>query len=141
MARKIFAHLRKLFGWAIARGVYGLEVSPCAAVKPAALIGRQEARQRVLSEAEIRALWEATEGLGYPAGPFVRMLLLTGQRLREVAEMQWAEIDLEKALWTIPPERMRGDAAHEIPLAPAAVELLKALPRWNGLFVFSTTGG
>jgi hypothetical protein len=36
MARKIFAHLRKLFGWAIARGVYGLEVSPCAAVKPAA---------------------------------------------------------------------------------------------------------
>jgi integrase len=99
------------------------------------------ARQRVLSDAEIRALWKETEDLGYPVAPFVRLLLLTGQRLREVAEMTWSEIDLEKTLWTLPPERMKGDAAHEVPLAPAAVELLKSMPRWTGPFVFSTTGG
>ena len=69
------------------------------------------------------------------------MLLLTGQRLREVAEMTWQEIDLDKALWTIPPERMKGDAAHEVPLAPMAVEILKSLPRFVGPFVFTTTGG
>jgi integrase len=68
-------------------------------------------------------------------------LLLTGQRLREVAEAQWQELDLDKALWVIPPERMKGDAAHEVPLAPAAVAILKSLPRWRGDFVFSTTGG
>jgi integrase len=81
------------------------------------------------------------DGLGYPAAPFVRMLLLSGQRLREVAEMTWAEVNLDTALWTIPPERMKGDAAHEVPLAPAAVEILKSLPRWTGQCVFSITGG
>jgi integrase len=115
--------------------------SPCTGVKASDLAGRKEARQRVLNEAEIRALWQATDGLGYPAAPFIKMLLLTGQRLREVAEMTWSEVDLEKALWVIPAERMKGAAAHEIPLAPAAVEILKSLPRWPGPFVFSTTGG
>jgi integrase len=55
--------------------------------------------------------------------------------------MRWAEIDLDKALWTIPPERMKGDAAHEVPLPPIAVEILKGLPRWHGDFVFTTTSG
>jgi integrase len=59
----------------------------------------------------------------------------------EVAEMSWSKVDLDKALWTIPAERMKGDAAHEVPLAPGAVEILKSMPRWTGQFVFSTTGG
>jgi integrase len=140
-AHKIYNYISKLFAWAIARGMYGLEVSPCMAVKPNEIIGAREARQRVLTDIEIRALWKATEDLGYPAAPFVRLLLIAGQRLREVAEMTWAEVDLEKALWVIPPERMKGDAAHEVPLPPAAVAILKSLPRWRGNFVFSTTGG
>ena len=40
-----------------------------------------------------------------------------------------------------PPERMKGDAAHEVPLSQAAVEILKGLPRFTGSHVFSTTGG
>jgi integrase len=44
-------------------------------------------------------------------------------------------------LWTIPPERMKGDTAHEIPLPPGAVEILKRLPRFTGPYVFSTTSG
>jgi integrase len=56
--------------------------------------------------------------------------------------MSWSEVDLEKALWVIPPERMKGGAAHEVPLASAAVELLKSLPRWQGGdFVFSSSSG
>jgi integrase len=94
-----------------------------------------------LSEAEIRTIWNATEGLGYPAAPFVRLLLLTGQRLREVANAQWQKFNLDAELWTIGPERMKTGSAHEVPLAPAAVELLKSLPRFTGPFVFSTTGG
>jgi integrase len=141
-AHKAFNYASKFFNWVIGRDLYGIEVSPCAGVKTSEIVGRKEPRQRVLNDAEIRALWQATEGLGYPAAPFVRLLLLTGQRLREVAEAQWQEFDLDKAaLWTIPPERMKGDAAHEVPLPPAAVEILKSLPRWTGPFVFSTTGG
>jgi integrase len=56
--------------------------------------------------------------------------------------MSWSEVDLEKGLWTIPPERMKGGAAHELPLATMAAELLKSLPRWaGGQFVFSSTDG
>jgi len=71
----------------------------------------------------------------------VRLLLLTGQRLREVAEMAWSEVDLAKAIWTVPADRMKADANHIVPLAPEAVAILESLPRWTGPFVFSTTGG
>ena len=140
-AHKLFNYVSKLFAWAIARHLYGLETSPCTGVKPSELAGKKESRQRVLSDGEILALWKATEGLGYPAAPFVRMLLVTGQRLREVAEMQWQEVDFDKALWTIPSDRMKGDTAHEVPLSPMAVEILKSLPIWTGPCVFTTTGG
>jgi len=140
-AHRTFAYASKLFNWAMARHLYGIETSPCTGIKTSELAGKKEPRQRVLTDAEIRALWQATEGMSYPAAPFVRLLLLTGQRLREVAGMSWHEIDLDKALWTIPPERMKGDAAHEVPLAPAAVEILKGLPRWTGPCVFSITDG
>src|ERR1019366_8420952 len=97
-AHKLFNYMSKLFAWAIAKQLYGLETSPCTGVKPSELAGKKEPRQRVLSDSEIRALWKATEGIGYPAAPFVRLLLLTGQRLREVAGMAWSEIELDAAL-------------------------------------------
>jgi Arm DNA-binding domain len=53
-ARRAFAFASKLFSWAIERGI--VEASPCTSVKPAAVIGPIEARQRVLSDVEIRAL-------------------------------------------------------------------------------------
>jgi len=71
----------------------------------------------------------------------VRLLLLTGQRLREVAEMSWSEIDFQKGLWTIPADRMKADTAHIVPLALGAVAILQGLPRWTGPFVFTTTSG
>ena len=111
------------------------------------IIGAKKPRQRVLSDAELREIWRATEATPYPFGPFVRALLVTGQRLREVANAKWSEFDLEKALWTIPPERMKGDAAHEVPLSPLALEILRSASeddkrsRSPGAYVFSTTGG
>ena len=142
MARHLLAHVRRLYNWAIGREIYGLEASPCDRLKPSEIIGKSAERTRILSDAEIRHVWAASEGLGYPFGPLARMLLLTGQRLREVAEASWLEVDLEKAIWTIPAERMKADAPHAVPLAPEAVALLEALPRWTkGDHVFSTTEG
>ncbi len=142
MARHLLAHVRRLYNWAIAREIYGLEASPCDRLKPSEIIGRSAERTRILSDAEIRHVWAASEGLGYPFGPFARMLLLTGQRLREVAEASWREVDFKEAIWTIPAERMKADAPHVVPLAPDALALLEALPRWTkGDHVFSTTEG
>ncbi|MGB8899566.1 MAG: tyrosine-type recombinase/integrase [Methylocella sp.] len=140
-AHRTFAHASKFFSWAMGRNLYGLEISPCTGIRISELAGGKKKRQRVLADAEINALWQALEGLGYPAAPFVHLLLLTGQRLNEVARMTWNEVDLDKALWTIPSERMKGDAAHEVPLPQMAVDILKGLPRWTGPYVFTTTSG
>jgi integrase len=142
MARNLLALIRRIFNWAIDQRAYGLEHSPCARLKPNKLVGKQTDRTRVLCNLEMRALWRAAEGIGGPYGAFYRMLLLTGQRRNEVAGARWSEIDLKEKLWTIPAERMKAGAAHEVPLSNDAVALLKSLPRGKGGdFVFSASDG
>ena len=58
-AHNLLGHVRTLFNWAIARGVYGLDRSPCDRLRPAAVIGKKLARQRILNGVEVRALWAA----------------------------------------------------------------------------------
>ena len=55
--------------------------------------------------------------------------ILTAARTGEALGATWSEMDLEKGLWTIPAERMKARRDHRVPLSPAAVALLKALPR------------
>jgi len=87
-------------------------------------------------------VWNAALAMDYPFGCIFRLLLLTGQREREIADMSWPEIDLDGRLLTIPAARIKGARAHEVPLGPLAISVLGSLPRWNaGDYVFSTTGG
>ena len=94
-ARNVFGTFNVFFNWAIDRGKYGLEASPCDRLKPGRLIGEKKPRQRVLTDDEIFALWRATSRLGYPYGPLFRLLLITGQRKSEVAEARWREFHPE----------------------------------------------
>ena len=121
----------------MAQHAYGLSASPTAPLKPAKLIGRKVPRKRVLTDDELRAVWVAAPKLGYPYGPLLQILILTGQRRSEVAEARWREFDLAKRLWTIPPERMKGDAAHVVPMTDDVIAILETLPRFTkGDFVF-----
>jgi integrase len=139
-AHHMLSYASRFFNWCIERGIYGLEVSACAGIRPSRLIGRKEPRQRVLDDDEIRAVWTACSD--YPFGSLVRMLLLTGQRRSEVAGMRWSEIDLAKRVWTIPSTRAKSGAAHVVPLTDAVIELLESLPRFQrGDHVFSATLG
>ena len=132
------AAARRLFDWLVARDV--LAQSPCERVKSKEVHGSPEARKRVLDDDEVRRVWAAAEVTPYPYGPLVRMLMLTGQRRNEIAEATWGEI--EAALLTIPPERMKADAGHVVPLTPAAVAILEGLPRFAaGDFVFAGQTG
>jgi integrase len=142
-ARNVLGHAKRLFDWAVAQEEeYGLNGNPAAGVRPKDIIGRKVPRQRVLTDTELRALWLAAGKLGYPYGPVFRLLALTGQRKSEVAEVaSWREFDLKQKLWTIPAERMKGGAAHEVPLTDDVIAILQALPRFKGDFVFSTTFG
>ncbi|MER8625553.1 site-specific integrase [Mesorhizobium sp. M1143] len=137
-ANRVFATLRRFFGWLIERDV--LKASPCAGVKkPTA----EQSRNRMLIDDEIRLFWEAASSFDYPFGPMWRLLLLTGQRREEVSGMVRKELALEgdKPLWTIPASRAKNGIAHAVPLSPVAVHIIKALPRIGKAgFVFTTTG-
>lgn len=63
------------------------------------------------------------------AARVLELQILTATRPGEAAGAQWAEFDLDGAVWTIPPDRMKAGKEHRIPLAPAALKLLKALPQ------------
>jgi integrase len=141
-----YALIRRLFNWAIGTGSYGLEANPCRHLSPRDLIGERLARDRVLSDDELRALWCATDRLGYPYGPLYRLLLLTGLRLGEVCGARWSEFDLARREWTIPAERMKkvkgGAKPFMVPLTDAMLAVLNSLPRFDsGDFVFSNSFG
>jgi integrase len=145
-AHNLLGHVRRLFNWAIARRIYGLEKSPCDRMKPRDVIGKKLSRKRVLNNDELRAFWRATESLGYPYGPLFRMLALTIQRKSQVAEAQRPEFDFGQAIWTLGADRMKGDeeaaAPHVVPLTPQVLTILKSLPEYKkGKYLFSTTFG
>jgi integrase len=147
-ANRTFAVLRKLCHWAMSRdGGKVIAASPCDGVEAPT---PENPRERVLSDEEIKGAWEAFDAIGWPFGPIGKLLLLTGARRDEVASMEWRELDLKAGVWRLPKERTKNKRAHEIPLAPAAVEILRGLPRVEPkrgpdgkvrpALVFSTTG-
>lgn len=136
-ANYIFAVVRKLFNWAEEREI--VETSPCHKVKRP---HKPQPRNHPLTDTETKAFWKASEKLGYPVGDCYRVLLLTAQRLSEVSEMRWSELDLKEGVWVLPPERTKGKRRHEVPLSPDCVRILRSVPVVdNSDFVFTTNGG
>lgn len=62
----------------------------------------------------------------------LKILILTGQREAEVCNAEWAEVDLEAAIWRLPPGRTKSGRAHLVHLAPEAVNVLQALKAVTG---------
>ena len=85
------------------------------------------ARERVLADEELRALWRASEGLNPKPRAFVRLLILTAAREMEVADIAAGEVDLAAGRWTIPQARTKNGAPHTVPLCPLAVAELAAV--------------
>jgi integrase len=130
-ANRTLTRLGTLFKWAVEKD--RLAVSPAERVKP---VTQEQARDRVLSDAELRWFWLGADKIGWPFGPLVNLLLLTAQRRDEVAGMEWTEIDLDAATWTIPRHKTKNGREHQVQLSASAVTILQSLPRHCG-FVFS----
>lgn len=81
---------------------------------------------------EVGAFWSALAGVEGMGAAALRFAILTAARSNEVRGARWNEIDLQAGIWTVPAERMKADREHRVPLSPAAVDLLKALPRIEG---------
>lgn len=118
-----------------------IPVSPYRPKRVTIAVGQRQSRERVLSDDEIRAFWKATDDLGPVYRDVYRSLLLTGQRLNDIARASWAEIDLERKTLTVPKERFKSDRDHVIPLTDDVVAILEGVKRWkNCQWVFSLDG-
>lgn len=131
---KAIAYLRPFFRWAAGRSI--IPTNPWAVIVPPS--NTTEARERVLTDNELAAVWNFAKTDTYPFGPFLQMLILTAQRRAEVGGIAWAELDLERALWTIPAARHKQKRGHEIPLTAAALGIITSLPRHCD-WLYSTT--
>jgi integrase len=117
--------LSKFFAWTIAEGLLGNGANPVdGSDRPA----DPTPRDRVLSDAELVAIWNAC---GDDANPsrIIRLLILLGSRRQEVGGMRWSEIDLDAGTWTLPAERSKNRRSHTIALPPAALAIVRSVPR------------
>lgn len=122
-ARHAFAALRTVFNWARQRQM--IDRSPCEGLQ---LGLRGGARDRVLSEPEIVAVWRAAETLGYPYGRIVQLLILTGQRRNEIASLRRSYIAAANQLITLPAAIVKNNRQHTFAYGPMVAEILAGLP-------------
>lgn len=134
LPNRILALVRVIFRWALSRDM--IEASPVDGMeKPK----EETQRDRWLSMEELARIWRVAPLLGYPFGPYLKVLILTGQRRGEVAGMRWADVDLDAGTWALSAADTKAERAHLVPLSAPVVEALKELPRF-GEYVFTTTG-
>lgn len=135
-ANRGLAAIKKLYSWCIDQGI--VDLSPVTALKP---LIKEVARDRWLTDEEIKSFWRGCETEGYPFEQFGKLLLLTGQRLREIAGMRWSELDFQKGTLTLKASRTKNGTLHVLPLPPQAIAILEAMPRFlDSDYVFTTTG-
>ena len=138
-ARKAFAQASRVFSWALGNDLGGVKFNACTGIRTGDIIGSIAERHHVLSDQELRAVWNASEEVGYPFGLLYQLLLLTGCRLKELAKARWSEV--ESDIITVPAIRMKGNLPHVVPLTGLALRLLETVPRFDGPHIFTTTGG
>jgi integrase len=137
--RKVYAILRRMFRWAVSEG--DLDRSPLEGLEAPPM---PQSRDRVLADWELELVFEAAGKLGEPFARLIRLLILTGQRMQELAAASWSELDREAAILSIPALRAKNRKATDVPLSAAAIAGFDSVAggeRWprKGL-VFTTTG-
>lgn len=142
----------RIYAWAVDEEYVDMNPAykvPKAAAGPSV---RVRDRDRVLTDAEVRAFWVGLDRapIGVPMRFLLRLILLTGQRLTEAAAMRRDELDLDAGLWTLPGNRIvKGKLAHGrtkngrehvVPLSASATTLIReAIALAGGSeFVFSS---
>ena len=139
-ARTAIVVLRAMITWAIDEELVVRRDNPAA--KMIRNLPPKQAKERVLSLEEARAVWRAAEAAGYAFGMHAQLMLLTGCRAGEWAKALWQWVDLEQGLFVIPASAYKSQRVHVVPLVPQAVEILRRIPRGHaGDFIFSNGKG
>jgi integrase len=100
----------------------------------------QRRRKRILSDAELQAVWQAAETAPSAFSRFVQFVLLTAVRRAEAAKAPRSELSADGHRWLIPADRYKTDRDHFIPLSSAARAILAKTPMIGRLWIFTTNG-
>lgn len=128
-AIEVRKHLSAMFNWVIDRDEHGITASPMFGLKRPE---RYKPRDNKLSRAELRRVWDAAGEMGYPFREMFRLLILTGQRRSEVAELQtgWLfEREGGGRGVRVPAASYKTGKTHEYPLSKPAASIVDGLPR------------
>ncbi len=128
-ANRVLAYLGSFFTWLVERGE--LDTTP---IQNLAKPSEERSRDRVLTDQELVAVWQAAEEMAYPFGPLVQLLFLTAQRRDEVASALRADIDPKAGIWTLAREQTKSDRRHEVPLSTLAQSIFEGLPDRGELY-------
>jgi integrase len=126
VARNLLGDVRQMYGFGIARGL--LEIDPTSHMKRDDY-GRKVERDRVLADAEIKALAKAlpAANMATAAELAIWIQLATCCRVGELLQAQWADVDLKARTWRIPADVAKNASEHTIHLSDFALERFKAL--------------
>jgi integrase len=128
MGRAVHAQLSAFYSWAMPR-LDRLDANPC---RDAGRPNKPKARDRVLTDAELGALWQVADAEPQPWGPALKLLMLTGARRDEIFSADRDEFDVRPGEWIIPAERAKNGQAHIVPLSRAALDIVKTIPAVEG---------
>lgn len=123
VANRTLAVLRRVYAWGLERDL--VQTSPCAGVQRP---GTEKASERVLTAAEVGALWRTLAQLGDERADATALILLTGSRLKMVLELrrdELLELDSAEPRWVVPAARMKNHRQHVVPLSPAALQIVR----------------
>jgi integrase len=126
-ARRARSVLSATYAWAVGEGI--ADGNPVIGTNTP---GQSAPRDRVLSDAELAAVWKAAPDTEY--GTIVRLLILTGARRQEIGGLRESEIDREGRAVHIPKERVKNGCALDIPLSDLAWSLLPPPSEYEHLF-------
>jgi integrase len=115
--------IKILFNWALSRRY--IEHNPCAGLKKS----KQVTKDRVLSDAELSAVWRAAEAAASPFGTIVRLLILTGQRRGEIAALRWEWIDRNSNTISLPAVITKNSRPHTFPYGTLTVRSFETIPK------------
>jgi integrase len=122
LANRVRSLISKIFNWGISRDL--VYHNPCLGLpRPAP----EHQRDRVLSEGEIRRVWEALEFESSPIAESLKLRLLTAQRGGEVLGIRLQDVDFETRWWTISARHSKNKLAHRVPLSEKALQILREL--------------
>ena len=127
MANRVRALVSTIFNFAVKKGLLPDDhPNPCRTIEQ----NRERSRDRVLTDDEIRGLWEALKNRAEPAATIYRLVLATCQRGGEVKQMRWDQ--LGDGFWTIPGKVAKNGRTHKVPLSTFARDCLERLRPLTG---------